>query len=82
MTALRPLILAFLFLAGWSFANAQDADKDKAKTDEKKGEKKEASVKIGDKFPAIKVDSILHPKLKSLAEVKGRLVLYEYFQHW
>jgi uncharacterized lipoprotein YajG len=41
-----------------------------------------AQLKVGDKAPVIKADSILHPKMKSLAEVKGKLVLYEYFAYW
>jgi hypothetical protein len=42
----------------------------------------DAQVKVGDKAPAIKVDSILHPKMKSISEAKGKLVLYEYFAFW
>jgi hypothetical protein len=41
-----------------------------------------AQLKVGDKAPAIKADEILHPKVKSLAETKGKLVLYEYFAYW
>jgi hypothetical protein len=41
-----------------------------------------AQLKVGDKAPAIKVDSILHPKMKSINETKGKLVLLDYFAFW
>ncbi len=41
-----------------------------------------AEVKVGDKAAEIKADKILNSKLKSLKEVRGSLVLYEYFAYW
>ena len=85
MTTLRSLSFVCAFLGACMLGVAQDKDaKDpKAKADDKKAEKKkEPDVKVGDKMPALDVDTIGNSKLKSLAELRGRLILYEYFQHW
>ena len=85
MKPLRTLsvLLAFIGVCALLGAQAKDPKDPKEKPDDKaKAEKKEPKVKVGDRFPVIKVDSILHPKLKALTELRGRLVLYEYFQHW
>jgi hypothetical protein len=86
MKSLRTLSVLLVVLGACALVGAQETDpKDpgKAKPDDKaKAEKKEPKVKVGDRFPVLKVDSILHPKLKALTELRGRLVLYEYFQHW
>lgn len=41
-----------------------------------------AEVKVGDKAAPIKVDKLANTKFKNLKELKGSLVLYEYFAHW
>jgi len=41
-----------------------------------------AEVKVGDKAAPIKVDKLANTKFKSLKDLKGSLVLYEYFAHW
>lgn len=41
-----------------------------------------AEVAVGDKAVAIQAEKIVNTKLKSLKELKGSLVLYEYFAHW
>jgi hypothetical protein len=85
MTTLRSLTFLCAFLGACVLGVAQDKDaKDpKPPKDDKKAEKKkEPDVKVGDKMPVLKVDTIGNSKMKSLAEVRGRLVLYEYFQHW
>lgn len=87
MTTLRSLTFLFAFLGACVLGIAQTHPKT---ADDKKGEKeekaekpkKEPSVKVGDKMPVLKVDSIGNSKMKNLAEIRGRLVLYEYFQHW
>jgi hypothetical protein len=84
MTTLRSLTFLFAFLGACVLGIAQQHPKT---ADDKKGEKaekpkKEPSVKVGDKMPALEVDTIGNSKLKSLAELRGRVILYEYFQHW
>ena len=39
-------------------------------------------VKVGDKAPPIKAKELLNAKIKSLDELKGRLILVEYFAYW
>lgn len=41
-----------------------------------------AEVKVGDKAAPVKVDKLANTKFKSLKDLKGSLVLYEYFAHW
>lgn len=84
MTTLRSLTFLLAFLGASVLGIAQTHPKT---ADDKKGEKaekpkKEASVKVGDKMPALKVDAIGNSKIKALTELRGRLILYEYFQHW
>jgi hypothetical protein len=87
MTSLRSLTFLCAFLGACVLGIAQQHPKT---ADDKKGEKaekaekpkKEPSVKVGDKMPALKVDAIGNSKIKALAELRGRLILYEYFQHW
>ena len=78
MRTLRLLsaFCALLGLCALVGAQAPDPAKPPAK------EKPPPAVKVGDKAPAIKINKVLDPKFKSMAELKGRLVLYEYFQHW
>jgi hypothetical protein len=86
MTTLRSLTFLFAFAAacGLGFTQDKDQKQDPKNKDEKKAEKpkKDPDVKVGDKMPALKVDSIGNSKIKNLAELRGRLILYEYFQHW
>lgn len=88
MRTLRLIALcsALLALAGLVTAQAkegdQEKDKEKPAKEKPEKEKKPAEVKVGDKMPALKVSAIVHPKFKSMKEAKGKLVLYEYFQHW
>jgi hypothetical protein len=87
MRTLRLIALccAFLGLAPLVLGQAKDGDKEKGDKDKpakEKPEKKPPEVKVGDKMPAMKISDIVHPKFKSMAEVRGKLVLYEYFQHW
>ncbi len=37
---------------------------------------------VGDSAPSIDVQKLLNTKIASLDEVKGKLVLYEYFAFW
>ncbi len=39
-------------------------------------------LKVGDKAPSIKAKELLNTKIKSLDELKGRVILLEYFAHW
>jgi hypothetical protein len=41
-----------------------------------------AEIKVGDKAPVIKAEKLANTKFKSLKEIKGSLVLYDYFAHW
>ena len=41
-----------------------------------------AQLDVGDKAPEIKVSEFGNTKIKSLSELKGRLILYEFFAHW
>jgi len=41
-----------------------------------------AAVAVGDEAPAVKADEILDPSIKSLKDLEGRLILYEFFAHW
>ena len=42
----------------------------------------EAQIEVGD--PALKIEakSLANTKIKSLASLRGRLVLYEFFAYW
>jgi hypothetical protein len=79
MAPLRKLVIGCALLVLATIAVAQAEGGDKAKPEKPKPE---PAVKIGDKAPPIKADSIINGKLKSLSELRGRLVLYDYFQHW
>lgn len=78
MTHARYLSLIGLLLVAFAWAGAPALGQNK--NEEKP--KKEPSVKVGDQAPVLKIDKVLHPKIKGLAELKGRLLLYEFFQHW
>lgn len=41
-----------------------------------------AEVAVGDKAVPIQAEKIVNTKFKSLKELKGSLILYEYFAHW
>ena len=41
-----------------------------------------AQVAIGEKAPIPEADEIFNGKIKRLSDLKGRLVLYEFFAHW
>jgi hypothetical protein len=82
MKILQSLAFLCAFAGACLVGVAQDKDKDKPKDDKKAEKKKEPSVKVGDKMPALDVDAIGNSKMKSLAELRGRVLLYEYFQHW
>lgn len=77
---------AVIGICGLAFGQSKDGDKekDKDKAAKEKPEKPKPppEVKVGDKMPALKVSNILHPKFKSMADARGKLVMYEYFQHW
>ena len=42
----------------------------------------QAQVELGSKAPVPEADRILKGSVKSLGELKGRLVVYEFFAHW
>ncbi|MBI4879886.1 MAG: hypothetical protein HY812_09550 [Planctomycetes bacterium] len=37
---------------------------------------------VGDSAPAVSAEKLLNTKLKSLDDLKGKLVLFEYFAWW
>ena len=39
-------------------------------------------VGVGDKAPEIKADKLLNTKLSSTKDLKGSLVLLDFFAHW
>jgi len=39
-------------------------------------------LKVGDGAPEIEAEKLLNTEVKSLKELKGKLVLYEYFAWW
>lgn len=78
MRTFRALGFALMF-AGAAFVAAAQDDDGKSKPDKAKPE---PAVKVGDKAPIVKIDSVLSGKLKTMGELRGRLVLYDYFQHW
>ena len=41
-----------------------------------------AQVAVGQKAPTIDADEILDSGVKSLSELDGRLILYEFFAYW
>jgi hypothetical protein len=79
MRTLRILtsFFALLVVCGLVCAQAKDGGASRPAK-----EKPPPAVKVGDRMPTLKVSKILDPKFKSMAEVRGKLVLYEYFQHW
>ncbi|MCB9834058.1 MAG: hypothetical protein H6807_16475 [Planctomycetes bacterium] len=39
-------------------------------------------AQIGETAPKIEADELINTKLKSTADLKGKLVLVEFFAHW
>ena len=39
-------------------------------------------LQIGDKFPKIPTEEMTNTKYKAAADLKGKLVLVEFFAHW
>ncbi len=41
-----------------------------------------AQVEVGAKAPVPEIKSFANAKFKSMRDLKGHLVIYEYFAHW
>jgi len=41
-----------------------------------------AQIEVGDQALKVEAKSLANTKIKSLASLRGRLVLYEYFAYW